>query len=129
VDFNGSVTTLHGAPLPGWAGPETPTPSFGRPPLGNDPVALDVFFILSGFLIGGIQLRARNAPHYYQTFYQRRASRILPVYYAWIAFFSVLFAVGQGWGLVRPKAYSSTFYLASFAFFFQNFFPSLDGRL
>jgi peptidoglycan/LPS O-acetylase OafA/YrhL len=90
------------------------------------PLSLDVFFILSGFLIGGILLRARDAPHYYKTFYQRRAARILPVYYAWIAFFSVLFAVaGPGWGLIPPKAYSGVFYLASFALFVQNFFPSI----
>jgi peptidoglycan/LPS O-acetylase OafA/YrhL len=89
------------------------------------PLSLDVFFILSGFLIGGILLRSKNAPHYYKTFYQRRTARILPVYYAWIALFSVLFVVGQGWGLLPPKSYSSAFYLASFALFFQNFFPSI----
>jgi peptidoglycan/LPS O-acetylase OafA/YrhL len=89
------------------------------------PLSLDVFFILSGFLIGGILLRARTAPNFYRTFYQRRTARILPVYYAWIALFSILYLFGQGWGLVSPRAYGSAFYLASFALLFQNFFPSI----
>jgi peptidoglycan/LPS O-acetylase OafA/YrhL len=89
------------------------------------PLSLDVFFILSGFLIGGILLRTRNAPHYYKTFYQRRFFRIFPLYYAWIAVFCVLYFVGQGWGLTPPQGYSGAFYLASFACFFQNFFPAI----
>jgi peptidoglycan/LPS O-acetylase OafA/YrhL len=89
------------------------------------PLSLDVFFILSGFLIGGILLRTRNAPHYYKTFYQRRFFRIFPLYYAWIAVFCVLYFVGQGWGLAPPQGYSGAFYLASFACFIQNFFPAI----
>ena len=93
--------------------------------LEMSPLSLDVFFILSGFLIGGMLLRTRNAPHYYKTFYQRRFSRIFPLYYAWIALFSVLYFVGQGWGLLPPQGYSGAFYLASFACFFQSFFPAI----
>jgi peptidoglycan/LPS O-acetylase OafA/YrhL len=93
--------------------------------LEMSPLSLDVFFILSGFLIGGILLRTRNAPHYYKTFYQRRFCRILPLYYAWIALFTILYFVGQGWGLHPPEGYSGTFYLASFYFLFQNCFPAI----
>ncbi len=89
------------------------------------PLCLDVFLILSGFLIGGILLRTRNAPDYYRTFYRRRFYRILPLYYAWIAIFFVFFFVGQGWGLTPPRNLSDTLYLASFALLFQNFFVSI----
>lgn len=88
---------------------------------------VDLFFVLSGFLITGILLDSVGRPHYYRNFIVRRSLRIFPLYYACLVLYCVLtflpgtisvkdfLGVGEGWWYVA--------YLGNIQVFLKNAWP------
>lgn len=87
---------------------------------------VNLFFILSGFLIGSILLKNRKSDTFFRTFYVRRFFRIVPAYYLLLFLFILL----KFTPLFNPNAYifekpiPVLFYFG----FLQNFAMSFLGH-
>jgi peptidoglycan/LPS O-acetylase OafA/YrhL len=68
-------------------------------------IGVDLFFVLSGFLITGILYDAKGGAGYFSSFYVRRALRIFPLYFGAILAvhaITILFPAFLSWNGTRP---------------------------
>src|SRR5579863_2282559 len=84
---------------------------------------VDLFFVLSGFLIGGILLDASASTSYFSTFYIRRAHRILPLYAAVVSCVLIAPRLFGGWNHWASNQISVGYY----ATFLQNFWMAKNN--
>ncbi len=81
-------------------------------------VGVQLFFVLSGFLITGILFGSQNDEHRFKKFYSRRALRIFPLYYGLLAVWTVITKATHG-------TFPGHFWL--WWVYVQNFFYLLSG--
>lgn len=86
---------------------------------------VDLFFVLSGFLIGGILLDAKDSSNYFKVFYIRRVCRTFPLYFAWLFLYLIIL-------LFLPNAlqkfgtvFEGSFPIWSYFTFTQNIYAGL----
>jgi peptidoglycan/LPS O-acetylase OafA/YrhL len=79
---------------------------------------VDLFFLLSGYLIGGILIEHRESRSYFKTFYVRRVCRILPLYLVCLG--SAYVIGGTIWDVRHPS-------LVNYLTFTQNFWMAAAG--
>jgi peptidoglycan/LPS O-acetylase OafA/YrhL len=89
--------------------------------LGFGWTGVNLFFVLSGFLITRILLRTRDRHDYFRSFYFRRALRIFPVYYWTLAVAVLLFGAVPALNGILPLAHDRFFYW----FYLSNWTPLL----
>ena len=92
-------------------------------------LGVDIFFVLSGFLLGGILLDQRNATNLFRVFYARRFLRIVPPYLLLLIALLVVTAwvnhtqpIGTDWLMGKP------FPPWAFVLYIQNFFMAAAGQ-
>ena len=82
-------------------------------------IGVQLFFVLSGFLITGILLDARDSSGYYRSFFVRRVLRIFPLYYATLL---VLFVLLPALGLLPSSFKRDTMVELSHWAYFSNWY-------
>jgi peptidoglycan/LPS O-acetylase OafA/YrhL len=86
---------------------------------------VDLFFVLSGFLITGILLRTKDDSGYLVNFYARRALRIWPLYLCVLAFGFLVVPIVQA--QMRPTVFEQCHPWQAYLVFVQNILVPKGG--
>ena len=88
-------------------------------------IGVDLFFVLSGFLITGILIDARGGENYFRNFYVRRGLRIWPLYFAMLFYMFVIVPRIGRWGAEQFDSQHFAWYY--YVIYVQNFLFGTHG--
>lgn len=92
---------------------------------------VELFFVLSGFLITGILLKTKSAENYFSAFYMRRFLRIFPIYYAVLTIGLLVGMHDPWWNSLLPHGKTRLayyFYLQNWPIFWpHHLFPNINA--
>ena len=83
---------------------------------------VDLFFVLSGYLITRILLANTGSPSYFATFYGRRSFRILPIYFVMLA----IYLIGRQLGGSAPILFGGPLPWWSYVIGLQNVWMAIE---
>ncbi len=88
-------------------------------------IAVDMFFVLSGYLVGKLIIEKKHHANFLAVFYTRRACRTLPIYAVCVALNALMIAlIDASWTDADDR-----FPLWSYLTFTQNFFMARSGSI
>jgi peptidoglycan/LPS O-acetylase OafA/YrhL len=88
---------------------------------------VDLFFVLSGFLISGILLDSRQSPRYFKVFYARRVFRIFPLYYLLLFAYICALAIYGNRTAELGRLFENPLSPWTYSLYFQNFAMTAAG--
>ncbi len=88
-------------------------------------VGVDLFFVLSGFLITGILVESKEKPFFFKNFFIRRALRIFPLYYLFLILMFFILPLIKNEPLGDFSYYQG--HQMYFWLYIQNWLYSLEG--
>jgi peptidoglycan/LPS O-acetylase OafA/YrhL len=91
----------------------SPIPRFVMLAVAHGWLGVDLFFVLSGFLITGVLLDSKEKTHYFRNFYARRFLRIMPLYFTVVLIFSIFYRHSRNFLIL------STLFAANLAYMFN----------